>query len=412
MARVRHHRKTVLLVPVAGLSVLLLTGSLGASAASSTSTWTQPSADAAHSNRAANETAITTANVKNLVPEYTVGGLPPYGVCGGGASGTGFAATATTLFSYDGRRVVATNLASGNTLWRSATDTDGDGRDKVKVALAGNQVIVAGESSCISSSSASGFIRAFNQATGALTWTGSLDVEEYPITNLIVSGSTIVLTGDLLGRQSTDIAVRALNAANGHVLWQRRDCAGFGPDSAGLFASGDDIITGCGAISFTGGTTHWTKPAGWQFWRADPTGTSGAQIYATNPAGKLTALNAAGAPIWTSTNVGGPVLATGPARIFATCDGGFMCALNRTTGAREWRSLGKPTAAISAGNVVFPMPLGVPLNATTGAQLVGGTAYEDSLDYLLGGPVAVAGGNLLHQRDADVDVWQVGPSHP
>ena len=196
------------------------------------------------------------------------------------------------------------------------------------LAVAGSRVILQKVGGCLSQSDPGGVLLGYDLNTGNRAWISYLADRDV---SMVVSGNTVV--SDSEGVYGTQ--VQAFNATTGAELWRHNDC---GSQAGGLFASEDNILTSCGAISFKKlGAANWTKPAGWTFLRADPSGTTGPNIYAINPAGKLAALTSTGAVKWTSATDSGPVLAAGPARLLVNCDGSSVCALNRTTGARLWK---------------------------------------------------------------------------
>lgn len=394
-------------IVAAGLGLTLgLTGSsMGATGAASTSTWLQPQSDAAHSNRSLNETMITAGSVLNLSVEYSLGRLPYYGTCGR-PSEHAAVATATALYYFDGRRVVAVDLATGQPLWRGADLGGSDGFTVTDIAVAGSRVIIQGSGGCVSQSDPGVTVRGLDIATGRQVW--SAGRSGYNL-SMLVSGNTVLSDGEAPGGGLR--TVWAYNATTGAQIWSRDGCAAsqFGT-AGGLFASNDNIMTTCGAISFSkAGATNWTKPAGWTYLRADPSGTTSPNIYATDPLGRISALGPTGSLRWTSTEKGA-VLAAGPSRLLVTCDSRSICALNRTTGSRAWKATRTSPAvsAILAGDLVYAIPGREPLSANTGQPIPEPDEdFPTPFTFLGSGSVQVAGGRLIHITPRNIDVYAV-----
>lgn len=383
----------------------LLGSSMAAAGAASNSTWLQPQSDAAHSNRNNNETTITSATVSKLAVQYSLGRLPAYGPCGR-PSEHASVATASTVYSFDGRRVVATDLTTGQTTWRSADLGGASGTEVTDIAVAGSRLILQGSSGCISQSDPGVFVLGLDISNGNRVWQDSRGGYN---DSLMVSGNTVLSENGEAG--SGYPVIVAYNPDTGARRWTRSGCGSsqFGP-AGGLFASKDNIMTTCGAISFAkAGKTNWTKPAGWTYLRADPSGTSSPNIYATNPLGKVTALSPTGTVRWTSAETG-TVLAAGPSRLLVTCDTTSVCALNRKTGARDWKSnrTVAATGAVLASDVAYITPGHGPLNATTGTPIPEPDVDElGPFTFLGSGSVQVAGGRLIHTTPRNIDIYDV-----
>ncbi|GAA5023713.1 hypothetical protein GCM10023258_15280 [Terrabacter aeriphilus] len=392
----------------AALSIVCLgvLSSSEATGAVSTSSWSQPQGDAAHSNRNNAETTITAATVAGLAVRYSVGRLPDYSVCGR-AHPHAAVATASRLYVFDGRRVVATDLATGQQLWRGADLGGTTGFQATDLAVSGSRVVVQGSGGCLSQSDPGLRLVGLDAATGATVW--SVQRGGYN-RSMVVSGSTVVSDNDDI---SGVPSVVAYDLTTGAQRWVRSGCvsSGFGPD-AGLFASDDNILTTCGALSFARrGATSWSKPAGWSFLRADPSGTVSPNVYARNPAGRITALSPTGAVRWTSTE-SGPLLAAGPVRLIVGCGATNVCALNRATGARVWTSARSvaPTAAVLAADLAYVTPGEAPLVAATGRPVPGADSdFLSPYGYLADGAVEVAGGRLVNVTRRAVDVYALTP---
>ena len=383
----------------------LLGSSMTATGAASNSTWLQPQSDAAHSNRNNNETTITSATVAKLQVEYSLGRLPAYGPCGRPTDHASVA-TASTVYYFDGRRVIATDLTTGQTLWRSS-DLGGESGVKITdIAVAGSRLILQGSNGCISQSDPGVFVLGLDITNGSQVWR---DYRSGYNVSMMVSGNTLL--SDNLEPGGGSPVIVAYDPATGARRWTRYGCGASSFAAAGgLFASTDNIMTTCGSISFAkAGKTNWTKPAGWTYLRADPSGSTAPNIYATNPLGKVTALSPTGAVKWTSAETG-TVLAAGPSRLLVTCDSTSVCALNRTTGTRAWKSTRTvaATGAVLASDVAYITPATAPLSATTGSPIPEpDTDWLGPFTFLGSGSVQVAGGRLIHTTPRNVDIYDV-----
>ena len=385
------------------LCLALLGSSVSATGAASNSTWLQPQSDAAHSNRNNSETTITSATVAKLGVEYSLGRLPDYGPCGR-PNEHASVATASTVYYFDGRRVIATDLTTGETRWRSADLGGASGVEVTDIAVAGKRLILQGSGGCVSQSDPGLFVVGLDIADGSQVWQ---DYRSGYNVSMMVSGNT-VLSDNFEPGDDTPVIV-AYNTATGAQRWTRNGCRSSQLGAAGgLFASNDNIMTTCGSISFTkAGKTNWTKPAGWTYVRADPSGTSSPNIYATNPLGKVTALSPTGTVRWASAETG-KVLAAGRMRLLVTCDSTSVCALNRTTGARVWKSTRTvaATGAVLASDVAYVTPATEPLSATTGVPIPEpDTEGLSPFTFLGTGSVQVAGGRLIHITPRNIDIY-------
>ena len=383
----------------------LLGSSMTATGAASNSTWLQPQSDAAHSNRNNNETTITSATVAKLRVEYSLGRLPAYGPCGRPTEHASVA-TASTVYYFDGRRVIATDLTTGQTLWRSSDLGGVWGWEVTDIAVAGSRLILQGSNGCISQSDPGLFLFGLDITNGSQVWQAGQGGTNL---SMVVSGNTLLSDNLEVGSGTPKIV--AYDPATGARRWTRYGCGASSFAAAGgLFASTDNIMTTCGSISFAkAGKTNWTKPAGWTYLRADPSGTTSPNIYATNPLGKVTALSSTGAVKWTSAETG-TVLAAGPSRLLVTCDSTSVCALNRTTGTRAWKSTRTvpATGAVLASDVAYITPATAPLSATTGFPIPEpDTDWLGPFTFLGSGSVQVAGGRLIHTTPRNVDIYDV-----
>ncbi|MGN6301983.1 MAG: outer membrane protein assembly factor BamB family protein [Angustibacter sp.] len=355
-----------------------------ADAATTTSTWTQPQADAAQSNHARGETVLTSATVPELTPSYSLAGLPRFSECGGGLQAP--VANGSTIFYGDGKYVNAVRLSTGARRWRQLVDTGVGETLLTSLAVAANTLVMGELTECYSASDPDGALLARDTTTGALRWSIRMDPA---VTGAVVSGSRVFDTAEDAASQ----VVEARALSTGRLLWQQPDCYG-------VFVVGTTAVTGCGAFDAATGALRWRKPSGWHFWRGDGPGVSTPQIYATDAAGRLTALRAGGARVWTSSTESGPVLAAGPARIYVTCDTDALCALSRTTGKRLWKAPVNPRAVAVAADVVYPSP-GYPLDADTGAALP-----EYYVNPLYDAHAAqVSNGHLLVEVGRSLDVY-------
>jgi outer membrane protein assembly factor BamB len=383
------------------------------STATSQSRWPQPHADAAHSNRTVGETSLTarTLAARGVRPKYSLSGLPFFGYCGGIFSyyyPIRPVIAGGRMYIYDGREIEARNLVTGALIWRSPSLVGPNVTNLVTaVALAGDHVVVGGVDGCDSNSSSAGFLLSLDIQNGHIQWAHhSSPGSDNPVV-LTVSGSTVVVNGGNFGVFATLFG--AYDVATGRRLWDRGNQCGQG-DS---FVVAARVIsnTGCGTLNLATGTTEWAKPGDWTFIRGDGPGVSNPSIYAVNPRGELVALAPNGALRWNAGTGYGTVLAAGGGRVFTTCHrGDSVCALDRLTGVRQWRTPVSNLAdhdVVSAGDFVVAPSDGDIIRASDGVPVenLAGSIYPwnpgewDS--------AVVADGRIVAVQGRSVDVYQL-----
>lgn len=381
----------------------LCTASMSAEAAPGRpSNWRQANADAADSNRNPGETDLSAAGIDDaqFMPVYSLAGLPIFGQCGGGFVSVPVM-SATRMYVYNGREVDARNLATGELAWTSPNlaGSPVGSRSVTNVALAGDRVVAAGISSCISLSDPDGFVVGLDVSTGDQVWSVATP---HRTTALSVSGTTALVAG-AADRGGTP-SLTAYDVGDGAVLWSRDDCG----ETGTLFIVDTTVATGdCGALDLDTGETIWNK-SGWQLWRGDGPSIANPSIYATKPAGELAALHPDGTVRWTADTSYAELYAAGPARVFAKCDGDGLCALDRATGDREWKvsaDFAPGAQVVLASDFVIWSVDGSILRSFDGKQL--GFMHDPEFggwDWM-----AVAAGKVIGKVGRDVDVFALSP---
>lgn len=105
-----------------------------------------------------------------MTPIYSLAALPAFGECGSGSIVATPVASATRLYFYDGRRVRAYDLATGDLVWSSRQLATNIGHIALQLALSGNRLYVGELGTCVSESDPGGFVVALNASTGAQLW--------------------------------------------------------------------------------------------------------------------------------------------------------------------------------------------------------------------------------------------------
>jgi hypothetical protein len=190
--------------------------------------------------------------------------------------------------------------------------------------------------------------------------------------------------------------LQVLNASSGGVVWSN-DC-----DAPNAFVVGSTIVTAsCGGVSLATGATRWTKP-GATFFRGDPTGVSAPAIYGRNAGGALIAVRPDGTLKWRGGTSYSDVLAAGPVRLWTQCDGSDVCALNRTTGARAFKSDGAFGAGPTALASDFAIVDSSIVRADNGHFVTEFGSVERGYS---GDDFAVANGHIIATAGRNVDVF-------
>jgi outer membrane protein assembly factor BamB len=376
--------------------------------------WPQPSADAAHSNHAVGETTLTIAKIhrRGLRPLYSIAQVPFYGSCGGDFSSPRPVVAAGRIYMYDGHRVDAYDLATGAMIWRSPEIGGTLGLQAADwLGVTTHRLIVGGFGGCESPDSSSGFVWSLDLTDGHKVWEQGF-VEE---PNVAVSGSTAVLKAD--GSDFGDPTFAAYQVDTGATIWDRgTDC---GEQVAPAFVVGSHLISNspCGTMNLSTGRTEWTKPGwfNWDFIRGDIPGVRKPSIYAKTPTHRLLALSPAGTVRWDAGVGYGTVLAAGRRSVFVVCHGGdSVCALNRLTGAPQWRYQPPTTRpgrrAVSASDFLILPNSGSFIRVADGARMNPG---RDPVDFYFqignSRSVDVAYGRVVAFHGRNVDVYALNP---
>lgn len=378
--------------------------------------WTMTQADAARSNHTTNETVISSGTVAELIPSYSFSMTPSFGKCGGATASEPTSkpvSNATRLFYYDGHRVIAADLSTGFAKW-SYTVNDATGTTLVwDMALAGNTLLLDVLTSCDPAHDPDvgghSLLVALNAKTGATIW--SVAAPEF-IYSLLVSGSTLVYPQADFST-TDDEAIVARNVGSGALLWTHAGCldAFIVGTTVAARCGGNGLPTNATGLSLATGAPKWSR-TGWNILRGDGPTITNPQIYVSDQAGHLNALNVNGAMVWTSTEAGS-VRAAGPTRVYVPCDpnaGGYvLCALNRTSGVRLWKdSTDNPTSVILASDVAYPVPGSLPLDAATGTPLPADHSLAVGPMLSQANSVQVSNGHLIVETGRSIDVYRLG----
>ena len=158
-----------------------------------------------------------------------------------------------------------------------------------------------------------------------------------------------------------------LSLSDGKTVWQRILSAGC---SAPLVV---DSLTFTGSCDSQGnpllearnlgtGRLAWSQPGHWTIQRGDAN-----QLFATDSAGAVVALNPLTGQQEYTLSQAVTVLAADTSRAYATCgsQGQDLCAYNLSTGTLEWQEAFTTALAAEAGGVLY-LDSGYALNAATG----------------------------------------------
>ncbi|MGB9378386.1 MAG: PQQ-binding-like beta-propeller repeat protein [Mycobacteriales bacterium] len=354
--------------------------------------WPAAGYNAAMSNRNPDETALTSATVRNLVRKRGIT-LPPDSTsqCGFYIE-PGPILVGTTLFTMLGSNVAAINVTNGQRKWlKPAVDADAPLWYSSLTVVHGR--VYVGARDCVSVSDPNGALFAFNATTGAPLWSQHRIAS---IAAMVVTGGKIITSGINSGEPGS---LNAYDAGTGVHTWINSACA---PDP--LIVVGQAIIAQCPtdgsspaqlqALSLADGHVLWRKYGNWRQLRGDTDAATATAVFARSPAGWVTLLDpATGVTTWTSAQRG-TLLAVGKSRVYVTCAGRTICALDRNTGGVLWKSAAigpaAPSEAVIAADLVYPSPASKPLLASTGQSV---SMY--AADYPPGNGFAISSGFVL-----------------
>jgi len=334
-------------------------------AASENSPWYQTDYGAALSRANNSEHVLTPASVPNVgyLRSVVAPPVPPF-VCSNRLVAP--ALVGGDLYAITGAELSKYNAATGQLIWHSTPDPTLDTFYE-SLSVAGNEVVVGG-TSCSSVSEPPSAFFAYNAATGQLLW--SVDPSE-GLSQAVVSNGYVVTAG-------TDAAgyfFYVLNLSTGATVWSSTSSC-IPKASSPLVVGSLAMSYGCDsqgnatieARNLGTGALVWTQSGTWTFQR----GNSGDnQLFATDPAGAVVAVNPLTGQQEYTLSQAVTVLAVDNSRAYASCAsriGGRVCAYNVSTGALEWQSQrfgAKPALAAEAGGVLY-LDVGYALNAATG----------------------------------------------
>lgn len=343
-------------------------------AASERSPWYQTDAGAAASRANLNEkvlTPSTVARVKHL-RSMTEPASPPGAACGN-LSVAAPALVGGDMYAVTGYTVSKYDAATGKLLWRKTPDKTLD-TIYLSLSVSGSGVVVVAGVGCDSVSEPESGFYAYSAASGKLLWSVT---RQSGLDQAVVAQGYVFAAGSGAA-DGTFFHVYNLNT--GKLVWQNDvlDCAPENP--VPLVVGSLAMLSNCDsqgnvtleARNLTTGQLAWQQPGAWALQRGD---FSGAHLFATDPAGAVTALDPqTGQPQYTLSQAV-KVLAVDNARAYATCgsQGRSVCAYNVQTGALEWQKTTQgtqpPWRAAEAGGVLYLNSAGVALNAATGKKI-------------------------------------------
>jgi outer membrane protein assembly factor BamB len=371
-------KTTVALALAASCTAAGVTPSFAATAASRAaserSPWYQTDAGAAASRANLNEkvlTPSTLAQVKHLRSK-TEPATPPEAGCGN----LGVAAPALVgggVYAVTGYTVSKYDAATGKLLWRKTPDKTLRSF-YTSLSVSGSGVVVVTGVGCDSISDPASAFYAYSAASGKLLWsvTGQSGSDQ-----AVVAQGYVVAAGESAAEGSF---FHVYNLNTGQLAWQNDVVDCLPEDPVPLVVGSLAMLPSCDsqgnvmleARNLSTGQLTWQQPGSWGLQRGD---FSGAHLFATDPAGAVTALDPqTGQPQYMLSQAVN-VLAVDNARAYATCgsQGRSVCAYNVNTGALEWQKTTPgtqaPWQAAEAGGVLYLNSAGVALNAATGNRI-------------------------------------------
>lgn len=364
--------------------------------------WPSVDYNAARSNFNPQETALTTASVDQV--EYERGYVlrpgngectpPPY------HDDDRPVVIGRVMYAASLSSLVAVDLTSGAEIWRTAINPFGD-RTTRGIGVSGSHLLL-GVSDCISQSDPSGRIAAYDIATGDQVWDTFVPV----LSAMAVSGDRVITSGSSPGAGEF---IAVYDATTGGLVWSRTSN---GCTAELALVVGGHVLAQCEhpvqlvALALSDGHPDWQRAGRWQPMAGDTDATTARSLYLRSPTGSLVSMSpSTGNVDWTRPSEHGPVHAVGGTRLYVTCDGTALCALDRRTGIRLWTSPRTVAAAsvVVAADVLYPAPAPAPLVAATGTTIALGPAP----DYPQGDQLVVADGRIVSTESGSraVDVY-------
>lgn len=341
--------------------------------------WPQGGYDTGNTAANSAEHTITASTVSRLRARWTVRGSGELSCARQSApvvAGNRFAMTdASGVGGYD--------APTGRRLWLRQY---ADPTDTVTPLLAvDGTTVLAGWSDCQSQSDPDGHLVAYDLATGKVRW--KLD-DDAPVSAMVIRQGLVAISGEDAGHAATTV----VRIADGHQVWQRLGVL-MGGD---MTAAGDLMLTTTGpgivgprleAAPIATGRPAWMTIADVAVVASD-----GRRLYATTPAGDLSALNPAnGTALWSVAGAAGE-LATDGRTVYVARDTA-VTAYAAGGGRRQWRVTLADEAQrpILAGGVLYVAAKGGRLTALNPAT---GRAYGFRSSGPVAGHAVVANGRL------------------
>ncbi|HEV2374389.1 MAG TPA: PQQ-binding-like beta-propeller repeat protein [Streptosporangiaceae bacterium] len=366
--------KTVAVLALAASCVITgiepaIASSTASQAVSENSPWYATDYGASLSRANPSEQVLTPAAVPNVtyLRSTTSPPTPPGQQCGP----EGIAAPALVggyVYAMTNYALSKYNAATGKLVWRHTPDSTFF-TEYQSMSVSSSGTVVVGGSLCDSASEPSSGFYAYNAATGKHLW--SVDPSE-GLSQAVVSNGSVVTAGS----DAAGYFLYVLNLSNGTTVWHNTTSC-YPYLTSPLVVSSLVMSYGCDstganltieARNLSTGALVWSQPGNWTLQRGN---SSVNQLFATDPAGAVVALNPLTGKVEYTLSKAVNVLAVDTSRVYATCGSQSVCAYNVKTGAPEWTDASltaTPALAAEADGVLY-LNSGLVLNAATGQAI-------------------------------------------
>jgi outer membrane protein assembly factor BamB len=262
--------------------------------------WDHPGYDAEDSYYNPHESVINASSIGHLTRRWSVDLRQQDPSC---AAPSAPLVAGGRVFVTDAMGISAYQVTTGHLAWHFTWEFPDDSTTP-RMAVAGN-VLIAANGDCHSNSDPNGAVTALNVATGQIVWH---TVTDTPVITLAVDKGVAAISGESPSDELTTIAFRA---TDGKVVWTKPTYS-----SSGVSANGRLLLThgnATAAADITTGTILWTKPAVWTAQSATPASdrfvvTVGTALALVNAS--------TGALVWTAPGKASDLIATDGRRVY------------------------------------------------------------------------------------------------